>query len=504
MATGRVCFQNPVATGPTKPAKQARLDAFFTPLSSCQPKQPPTAQSETPNHDATHHENPPETPTLSDEQTAILNMVVREEKSIFFTGSAGTGKSLLLRAIIAALRQKYTYEPSHLAVCASTGLAAQNIGGTTIHAWGAVTPSVHDLDKLVSFIMRCRPAHRRWKLVKVLIIDEISMVDGRLFDTLAALARRLRSKPNKGAPFGGIQLIVTGDFFQLPPVTRAGEDVFFAFQSQAWKECIEHTATLSRVFRQRDDRFVTLLNEMRKGEISSTATQILASLSRPLPDHDGLLPTELFPLRVDVDRANATRMAALPGTVHRFLAHDSGPAPPDKRRQLLNNMFAVATLDLKCDAQVMLVKNVTETLVNGSVGRVLGFCPEPSTAAGENKETDRTKSEKFPLVEFDTLNGKQKMLVTRDEFCAEDKEGKLLARRVQIPLVLAWALSIHKAQGQTLQRVKVDLNKVFEKGQSYVALSRAASLDGLQVLGFDAKKVVAHPRVLEWSKTPGE
>lgn len=495
MAIEKGRTSSPVAAMPSKPAKQARLDGFFTPLSSCQRREPPT-------NDATHHETPPE-PTLSDEQTAILNMVLRDKKSIFFTGSAGTGKSLLLRAIIAALRQKYAKTPDHLAVCASTGLAAQNIGGTTIHAWGAVTPGMHDIGKLVSFIKTCRPAHRRWKVVKVLIIDEISMVDGRLFDTLAALACELR-KRKKVAPFGGIQLVVTGDFFQLPPVTRAGEDVFFAFQSQAWKECIEHTVTLSRVFRQRDDRFVTLLNEMRRGEISSTATQILASLSRPLPDQDGLLPTELFPLRVEVDRANTARMAALPGSVHRFLARDSGPAPPEKRRRLLDNMFAVATLDLKRDAQVMLVKNVSETLVNGSVGRVLGFCPEPCTAAVKNKKMDRAESEMLPLVEFDTFKGKQKMLVTRDEFRAEDSEGNLLARRVQIPLVLAWALSIHKAQGQTIQRVKVDLNKVFEKGQSYVALSRAASLDGLQVLGFDAKKVAAHPRVLEWSKTPEE
>lgn len=474
---------------PSEPAKQARLGAFLTPAPS------------THYHDDKKKTEPP----LSDEQTAILNMVLRDKKSIFFTGSAGTGKSRLLRAIIAALRKKYEKKPEQLAVCASTGIAAQNIGGTTIHAWGAVTPNIYDIGKLISFIKTCRSAYRRWKTVRVLIIDEISMVDGRLFDTLAKLACELRTrKRDRGLPFGGIQLVITGDFFQLPPVTRGNEEAFFAFESQAWQQCIEHTVTLSQVFRQRDDRFVKLLNEMRQGQISTTATQILASLSRPLPAHDGILPTELFPLRVDVDRANAARMAALPGSVHRFTARDSGPAPPEKGQRLLDNTFAVPILELKHNAQVMLVKNVSETLVNGSVGKVLGFGPVTGTPFNRYKMTPDNSGprEQFPLVEFDTFKGKERMLVTRDEFRAEDNDGNLLARRVQIPLVLAWALSIHKAQGQTLQRVKVDLNKVFEKGQSYVALSRAASLEGLQVLGFDARKVVAHPRVLEWSKTP--
>lgn len=437
MSSGKGRILTSVATVSRRPAKQARLDGFFTPLSqrkgpSTEPQQPPIP-TETPSSTTDHHSprhDAPNEPTLSEEQRAILNMVLHDKKSIFFTGSAGTGKSLLLKAIISALRKKYAKIPDHLAVCASTGIAAQNIGGTTIHAWGAVTPGMHDIGKLISFIKTCRPAHRRWRLVRVLIIDEVSMVDGRLFDTLAALARELRKKQ---MPFGGIQLVVTGDFFQLPPVTRSGEEAFFAFESEAWKECIQHTVTLTRVFRQRDDRFITLLNEMRKGEISSSATQILGSLSRQLPQNDGLLPTELFPLRVEVDCANAARMGALSGSVHRFVARDSGPVPPEKRRRLLDNMFAVATLDLKRDAQVMLVKNVSDTFVNGSVGKVLGFCPQPPSAAKPRKN-DKGQGEMLPLVEFDTLKGKQKFLVARDEFRAEDSEGNLLARRVQVGL----------------------------------------------------------------------
>lgn len=416
-------------------SKQARLDAFFTPLST---RKEPCRPAET----ASPHGEPP----LSDEQKAVLDMVVRDEKSLFFTGPAGTGKSRLLRAIVAALRAKHKAAPDRLAVCASTGVAAQHVGGTTIHAWGAVTPGCHDLGKLARFVRTCRPALRRWRVVRVLVIDEVSMVDGRLFDTLAALARELRSggrKQQPQLPFGGIQLVVTGDFFQLPPVTRAGEEAFFAFESDAWRACVERTVTLSRVFRQRDDRFVALLDEMRRGELSPAAAQVLAGLSRPLlPAHDdSLVPTELFPLRAEVDRANAARLGALPGTAHRFTARDAGPAPLEKRRRLLDNMFAVAELELKRDAQVMLVKNVSETLVNGSVGKVLGFCPEPSPAAaagaGNSKKNANVQREMLPLVEFDTLKGKQKMLVARDEFRAEDSEGNLLARRVQVSFIKA-------------------------------------------------------------------
>ncbi|KUI57461.1 ATP-dependent DNA helicase PIF1 [Cytospora mali] len=281
------------------------------------------------------------------------------------------------------------------------------------------------------------------------------MVDGQFFDLLAALAVALRSKTNR--PFGGIQLVVTGDFFQLPPVTQSGKDVFFAFQSDAWKESIEKTVTLTKVFRQKENHFVELLNELRRGDITPAAKQALTRLSRPLPQDDGLLPTELFPLRSEVDRANAARMVALDGQAHEFKARDSGPAAPAKRQKLLENMMAVKSLELKVESQVMLVKNVSDTLVNGSVGKVLGFMPSPD----RKREGD---DEMLPLVEFRTFRGKEIVLVSRDEFRVEDSEGKLLARRVQIPLVLAWAMSIHKAQGQTLQRVKVDLNKVFERG----------------------------------------
>ena len=186
--------------------------------------------------------------------------------------------------------------------------------------------------------------------------------------------------------------------------------------------------------------FINLLNELRRGEISPATQSVLASLSRPLPQDDGLVPTQLFPLRTEVDRANTSRLAALTGPGRVFVARDSGSAEQGKRQRLLENMMAVRTLELKRDAQVMLVKNVSETLVNGSVGKVLGFYPPADN--GNNKNNKKLHQgggdeELLPLVEFSTFRGKETLLVSRDEFRAEDSEGKLLARRVQVCLLLA-------------------------------------------------------------------
>lgn len=325
------------------------------------------------------------------------------------------------------------------------------------------------------------------------------------------------------------QLVVTGDFFQLPPVTTGGRPPFFAFQSKAWNKCIDHIVTLKQVFRQKDSRkysthsrlypsaltdmlvpseFVDLLNEMRRGQISTEGKAIFRGLSRPLTFDDGLLPTELFPLRTEVDKANAARLTSLSGGIQLFEARDTGTAAADKRAKLLDNMVAPKELQLKIDAQVMLIKNVDETLVNGSVGKILGFFsfsaaiasvdwaavasqtvkkepgssrsatpssskPKSSSqdsasstlklgsmvrnvqvsedgrtpialAEKENVEPEKEKKplsakgkaakdeELFPLVEFFTHQGKEIVLVVREEFRVEDNEGKALARRVQV------------------------------------------------------------------------
>ena len=186
---------------------------------------------------------------LSDEQKSVLNLVAQQGKSVFFTGSAGTGKSVLLRETIKILRDKFKREPDRVAVTASTGLAACNVGGVTLHSFAGIGLGKEPVPELVKKIKRNQKARNRWMRTKVLVIDEISMVDGDLFDKLEALSRAIRSN---GRPFGGIQLVITGDFFQLPPVPDYGRVSKFSFDASTWNTSIEHTIGLTQVFRQKD------------------------------------------------------------------------------------------------------------------------------------------------------------------------------------------------------------------------------------------------------------
>lgn len=186
---------------------------------------------------------------LSDEQQHVLELVIEKKKSVFFTGSAGTGKSVLMREIIASLRKKYAREPDRVAVTASTGLAACNVGGVTLHSFAGIGLGKEDVPELVRKIKRNQKAKHRWLRTKVLVLDEVSMVDGELFDKLESIARQIR---NNARPFGGIQLVITGDFFQLPPVPEGGRVAKFAFDASTWPTSIEHTIGLHHVFRQKD------------------------------------------------------------------------------------------------------------------------------------------------------------------------------------------------------------------------------------------------------------
>ena len=274
--------------------------------------------------------------------------------------------------------------------------------------------------------------------------------------------------------------------------------------------------------------FAGMLNEMREGRLSQSSINTFRSLSRPLNFNDDLDATELFALRSEVENANAGRLVNLQGLVEVFEARDGGTiVDKGQRDKLLSNCMAPETITLKKGAQVMLIKNIDESLVNGSIGRVIGFMDEgefdrycvneeaysqatdgvigtQAPGGAMSKEglarkrlTDNlTTQRKYPLVRFAIADGTSRDLLCQPEsWKVELPNGEVQASRSQVPLILAWALSIHKAQGQTLERVKVDLGKVFEKGQAYVALSRATSMAGLQVLRFDPRKVNAHERV---------
>lgn len=348
---------------------------------------------------------------------------------------------------------------------------------------------------------------------KVLIIDEVSMVDGELFDKLEQIARTIR---NNGRPFGGIQLIITGDFFQLPPVPEQGRVAKFAFDAGTWTTSIEHTIGLHHVFRQKDPVFANMLNEMREGRLTPESINQWRTLGRQLEVTDeNIEATELFPTRQEVDRANQLRMNQLSGQVYSFEARDGGSITiKEQRDRLLQSCMVPETIHLKKGAQVMLVKNMDDTLVNGSLGKVFSFMTEQqfifykdnedaylagdvsSLAAVKEKTLGLSTQQLYPVVRFAIADGTTRdLLLKRESWKIELPNGEVQASREQIPLILAWALSIHKAQGQTLERVRVDLGKVFEKGQAYVALSRATSMAGLQVLRFDPRKIMAHEKV---------
>ncbi|KFY86815.1 hypothetical protein V500_07384 [Pseudogymnoascus sp. VKM F-4518 (FW-2643)] len=463
---------------------------------------------------------------LSSEQSNVLELVTQQKKSVFFTGSAGTGKSVLMRAIIAELRKVYKREPDRVAVTASTGLAACNIGGVTLHSFGGIGLGKEPVPDLVKKIMRNAKAKNRWLRTKVLVVDEVSMVDGELFDKLEGIARFIRKN---GRPFGGIQLVVTGDFFQLPPVPDYGKQVKFAFDADTWSTSIHHTIGLTEVFRQRDPEFANMLNEMRLGKISDATMKAFRKLDRPL-EASGLDATELFPTRNEVDNSNFMKMRQLQGAGKIYLSEDTGSVrDPQQLERLLQNFMAPKKLELKKHAQVMLIKNMDDNLVNGSIGKVIGFMNEKTFEVYEGadldpldddagSDTDDPKREakrrvrgmmnkdliadtgkEYPLVRFFAADGTSRVLLCQPEdWKVELPNGEVQAQRRQIPLILAWALSIHKAQGQTLERVKVDLRKVFENGQAYVALSRATTQEGLWVQNFNPRAVMAHKRVGEF------
>ncbi|KAF5020384.1 hypothetical protein F66182_7592 [Fusarium sp. NRRL 66182] len=461
-----------------------------------------------------------ENETLNQEQRAVFDLVVRQGQSVFFTGPAGTGKSVLLKKIIQSLAAKYLGDGKRIGVTASTGVAAQNIGGTTLHRFAGIGLGQAPTEKLIRDIVEDKRKLWDWLNARVLIVDEISMIDCVLFDKLDEIARAVRGR---NLPFGGIQLVLSGDFFQLPPVRKGSDDGSpkFCFESESWHHAVQHTIGLTQIYRQRDAEFTAILNQIREGCLSPISVGRLRKLHRPLADN-GAEATELFPLRREADWANSRRLRNINAPAYSYTAKDGGIITnPHVRKMLLSDCIAPESLTLKIGAQVMCIKNVDETLVNGSQGRIVGFANTESFWhhgwEDDDAHHDTVLPRKlddmiqeglplYPVVRFVTPDGS-----TRIHFCEPEEwaverwvpdpweeDGwrvEKLATRTQVPLLLAWALSIHKAQGQTLHRVKVDLNRVFETGHTYVALSRATSMEGLQVLNFDPNKVRVHPKV---------
>ncbi|RUS76879.1 hypothetical protein EGW08_015348 [Elysia chlorotica] len=402
---------------------------------------------------------------LTSEQNRVIETVKRG-RSIFFTGSAGTGKSFLLKRIIGAL------PPNHTFATASTGAAACHIGGTTLHSFAGIGSGGGSVNQCIELASRARVA-QQWRACHHLIIDEISMVDADLFEKLENVARVIRKSDQ---PFGGIQLILCGDFLQLPPVTKPGEKRRFCFQSEAWHKTVDTTMHLTEVKRQDDPHFIDILQKIRKGLCPEPVANALLATSKHCIDKEGVLATKLCTHKADVDEINKTELKQLECESKLFASMDSDQVYTSQ----LNFLCPVpAYLELKVGAQVMLCKNldIQRGLVNGARGVVVGY---------------EKSNNGYPIIKF--VCGVTEP-IKPERWIFRVGGGNTIVRK-QIPLKLAWAISIHKSQGMTLDCVEISLGRVFEVGQAYVALSRAKSLAGLRVLDFERSCVRADPTVL--------
>lgn len=442
--------------GERKQVKRPRPDCDASPVKALHPNKKPLLVL-------------PVAQKLSKEQTAVLNAVL-SGKNVFFTGSAGTGKSFLLKRIIGSLPPKSTY------ATASTGVAACHIGGTTLHSFAGIGSGSAPLEQCIELAQR-PGVMQHWTSCKHLVIDEISMVEAEFFDKLEAIARSIRRSTE---PFGGIQLIVCGDFLQLPPVTKGKDKANFCFQSRSWRKCIHMNLELTEVRRQTDKAFISLLQAVRVGRVTEEVTaQLLRSAYHSI-ERDGILATRLCTHKDDVELTNENKLKQLPGVMRVFEAVDSDPM----LFQTIDALSPVSRLlQLKVGAQVMLTKNldVQRGLVNGARGVVVDFQPG---------------NQGLPRVRF--LCGAVEV-IKRERWMFKASGGLYLSRQ-QLPLKLAWAISIHKSQGMTLDCVEISLARVFESGQAYVALSRARSLEGLRVMDFDPRVVQANQDVLLFYK----
>lgn len=405
--------------------------------------------------------------------------ILQTGANVFLTGEPGSGKTHTINQYIEWLRER-GIDP---AITASTGIAATHVGGMTIHAWSGIgikrDLTEYDLDEIAS---RERLVRRAMD-ARVLIIDEISMIDAR---TLSMVERAVRVLRRDEDPWGGMQIVFVGDFFQLPPVSRAEESettidvetgkarkrvAQFAFMSDAWISANPLVCYLSEQHRQGDGPFLDLLSAVRRGTIDDTHHELLESRRSEIDE----LPEKvarLYSHNANVDRENTMRLEEIDGKAHAYVMTAKGAA--HMIESLKRGCLSPEMLVLKEGARVMFTKNSMEGLyANGTLGVVTGF-----GVTGPIVKTNSGRSFEVLHAEWAITDG-----------------GKVLARINQIPLRLAWAITVHKSQGMTLDSAAVDLSQAFEYGQGYVALSRVRAISGLHLLGYNERALHVHPDI---------
>lgn len=421
----------------------------------------------------------------------------KQGKNIFVTGPGGSGKSALIGHIVNDAKD----HGKNVQVCALTGTAAVLLqcNAKTIHSWGGIGLASGDIMAIANRVNKSRFKKKNWKAVDLLIVDEVSMMSKKLFELLDITAKLCRKS---SLPFGGIQVIFTGDFFQLPPVGNRDEPETsqFCFESPLWNDIFDKQIALTKIFRQDDASYIKILNQIRIGKITKSTLERLKTLvGRKVADDEEILPTILYPTRKKVDEINMRSLNALTGEDktfnYQYCERDELKLTPEQtylsniadtdqvereKKYMVDNINFDNAVQLKVGAQVMCIANLdldgTYPICNGSRGIVKSF-----GASG------------LPIVEF--KNG----AVLEIGYHKWQSETIPSIAVKQIPLILAWAITIHKSQGASLDMAEIDVgNNIFECGQTYVALSRVKSIEGLFLKSFDPTRILINKKVRDF------
>lgn len=405
--------------------------------------------------------------------------ILKMGRNVFITGPAGSGKTYVINQYIKYLKDHEV----QVGITASTGIAATHMGGVTIHSWSGMGIKNDVTDHDLALLAENPQVSRRIKESAVLIIDEVSMLHHFRLDTLNSITQHIRKSEE---PFGGLQIVLCGDFFQLPPVSKYGEpDTHFIYRSEAWRDGKFTVCYLEENFRHGTDPIVSILNEIRSGDVSVEAREQLGS--RHTEKENGKWDsstTRLYTHNTDVDKINEEELGKVDGVEITYEMSWKGKKPLVEA--LKKSCLAPEKLRLKKGARVMCVQNnFDKGYVNGTLGVVVscGYDVDPVIRTASTPD--------FPDGRLVTIE--------MGSWTIED-DGKVLAEITQYPLRLAWAITVHKSQGMSLDAVEVDLSKAFEPGMGYVALSRVRALSGLSIVGFNENALQVHPEVLQYDR----
>ncbi|MFA5039682.1 MAG: PIF1 family ATP-dependent DNA helicase [Candidatus Omnitrophota bacterium] len=428
-------------------------------------------------------------PEFSADQAAVFDVAVNRRASVFIAGAAGTGKTFCMLRIH---RQLAAMFGSAIVLASSTGKSAVAIGGRTLHGFAGIGLGRESAEQLAARVRKSAAAYKRWRSTDTLIIDEISMISGALFTKLDTIARTVRGRPSE--PFGGMQIVACGDFFQLEPVEVAAEGQ--CFDSPAWRTTFGDNAFMLTVpHRQAGDApFLRLLDELRDGALSPESSALLGT--RVGATIAGGAPW-LVARRDRAAKINMDEFAKLGGGT---LVYDAARRPGSDARaidDMLRQGVADERLTLRVGARVMLTANLdlAKGLCNGAMGTVIDFVAPPSTIDTHVPG----KTVHLPVVRFD---GGVVSEIDRHVWEHVDGAGRGDAWLVQMPLILGWAITIHKAQGMTLDAANVEIGGCFAGGHVYVALSRTRTIAGLRIDAVpDPRRYAPNPAVAEFYRT---